>query len=92
MLRKFLLGGVASSFVVLAAGSANAVIFYGDEMDRAREMTTNGSGFDGYLAREYRDFFLFEADQRRRWRRRLVRTCSPRIPPSGISTRRICPP
>ncbi len=67
MLRKFLLGGVASSFVVLAAGSANAVIFYGDEMDRAREMTTNGSGFDGYLAREYRDFFLFEADQMYDW-------------------------
>jgi len=67
MLRKFLLGGVASSFVVLAAGSANAVIFYGDEMDRAREMNTSGSDFDGYLAREYRDFFLFEADEMYDW-------------------------
>lgn len=67
MFRKFLLSGVASSFVVLAAGSANAVIFYGDEMDRAREMETTGSDFDGYLAREYRDFFLFEADQMYDW-------------------------
>lgn len=67
MFRKFLLGGVASSFVVLAAGSANAVIFYGDEMDRAREIETGGSDFDGYLAREYRDFFLFEADEMYDW-------------------------
>lgn len=67
MFRKFLLGGVASSFVVLAAGSANAVIFYGDEMDRAREMRTGGSDFDSYLAREYRDFFLFEADEMYDW-------------------------
>ena len=67
MFRKFLLGGVASSFVALAAGSANAVIFYGDEMERAREMETAGSDFDSYLAREYRDFFLFEADEMYDW-------------------------
>lgn len=67
MLRKMLLGGVASSFVVLASGAANAVIFYGDEMDRAREMQPAASSFDGYLAREYRDFFLFEADEMYDW-------------------------
>ncbi len=67
MRRKILMGGVASSFVVLASGSANAVIFYGDDMDEAREMQTSGSSFDSYLAREYRDFFLFEADQMYDW-------------------------
>jgi len=67
MLRKFLLGGVASSFVVLTAGAASATPFFGDEMERAREMETNGAGFDSYLAREYRDFFLFEADQMYDW-------------------------
>lgn len=67
MFRKILLGGVASSFVVLASGSANAVIFYGDEMDRARVMDTGGTDFDNYLAREYRDFFLYEADQMYDW-------------------------
>ena len=67
MLRKILLGGVASSFVVLASGTANAVIFYGDDMERAREMETGGTTFDSYLAREYRDFFLFEADEMYDW-------------------------
>ncbi|MEQ9607941.1 MAG: OmpA family protein [Kiloniellaceae bacterium] len=67
MLRKILLGGVASSFVVFASGAANAVIFYGDEMDRAREMQPAGASFDDYLAREYRDFFLFEADEMYDW-------------------------
>src|SRR3546814_20494042 len=67
MLRKILLGGVASSFVVLASGGASAVMLYGDEMERARAMQPGGSGFDSYLAREYRDFFLFEADQMYDW-------------------------
>lgn len=67
MLRKILLGGVASSFVVLASGGASAVMLYGDEMDRAREMQPGGTGFDSYLAREYRDFFLFEADEMYDW-------------------------
>ena len=67
MFRKFLLGGVASSFVVLASGGASAVILYGDEMDRAREMQPGGTSFDSYLAREYRDFFLFEADEMYDW-------------------------
>jgi OOP family OmpA-OmpF porin len=67
MFRKFLLGGVASSFVVLAGGGASAVVLYGDEMDRAREMQPGGTSFDSYLAREYRDFFLFEADEMYDW-------------------------
>jgi len=67
MLRKILLGGVASSFVVFASGAANAVILYGDEMDEARVMQPAGASFDGYLAREYRDFFLFEADEMYDW-------------------------
>src|SRR3546814_15714187 len=67
MLRKILLGGVTSSFVVLASGGASAVMLYGDEMERARAMQPGGSGFDSYLAREYRDFFLFEADQMYDW-------------------------
>ncbi|MGF1629458.1 MAG: OmpA family protein [Kiloniellaceae bacterium] len=67
MFRKILLGGVASSFVVLASSGASAVFLYGDEMDRAREMQTGGSNFDSYLAREYRDFFLFEADEMYDW-------------------------
>jgi OOP family OmpA-OmpF porin len=67
MLRKILLGGVASSFVMLASGSASAVPVYGDEMDRAREMQPGGTSFDSYLAREYRDFFLFEADEMYDW-------------------------
>src|SRR3546814_13665915 len=67
MLRKILLGGVASSFVVLASGGASAVMLYGDEMERARAMQPGGSGFDSYLAREYRDFFLFEADPMYDW-------------------------
>jgi OmpA-OmpF porin, OOP family len=67
MLRKILLGGAASSFVVLASGAANAVMFYGDEMDRARELQPSGDSFESYLAREYRDFFLFEADEMYDW-------------------------
>lgn len=68
MLRKILLGGAASS-LVLFAGVANAayIPIYGDEMDRAREMQPSGTGFEDYLAREYRDFFLFEADEMYDW-------------------------
>jgi OOP family OmpA-OmpF porin len=43
------------------------VILYGDEMDDARAMQPGGADFDGYLAREYRDFFLFEADEMYDW-------------------------
>lgn len=67
MFRRILLGGVASSFVALAGGVAQAVPLYGDEMDEARAMQTGGTSFDSYLAREYRDFFLFEADQMYDW-------------------------
>lgn len=68
MLRNFLLGGIASSFVLLAGGANAAYVpVYGDEMDRAREMQPGGTGFEDYLAREYRDFFLFEADEMYDW-------------------------
>jgi OOP family OmpA-OmpF porin len=67
MLRRILLGGVAWSFVALASGGAQAVILYGAEMDEARELQPSGSDFDSYLAREYRDFFLFEADEMYDW-------------------------
>ncbi|MEQ8354815.1 MAG: OmpA family protein [Kiloniellaceae bacterium] len=67
MLRKILMGGVAASFVVMSSGAANAVFLYGDEMDRARALPAQEQSFDGYLAREYRDFFLFEADQMYDW-------------------------
>lgn len=67
MFRRILLGGVASSFVALAGGVAQAVPLYGDEMDEARAMQTGGTSFDSYLAREYRDFFLFEADEMYDW-------------------------
>jgi len=67
MLRKILLGGAAMTFVALASGGANAVMLYGDEMDRARELRPSGGSFDSYLAREYRDFFLFEADEMYDW-------------------------
>ena len=50
MLRKILLGGVASSFVVLASGGASAVMLYGDEMDRARETQPGGTGSMRYRA------------------------------------------
>lgn len=67
MLRRILLGGVAWSFVALAGGGAQAVMLYGSEMDEARAMQPSGADFDSYLAREYRDFFLFEADQMYDW-------------------------
>jgi OOP family OmpA-OmpF porin len=67
MLRRILLGGVASSFLALASSGAQAVILYGDEMDDARAMQPSGADFDSYLAREYRDFFLFEADEMYDW-------------------------
>lgn len=67
MLRRILLGGAAMTFVALASGGANAVLLYGDEMDRAREIESAGDSFDSYLAREYRDFFLFEADEMYDW-------------------------
>ena len=67
MLRKILLTGAASTFVLMAAGGANAALFYGDDMEEAREMQPAGASFDSYLAREYRDFFLFEADQMYDW-------------------------
>lgn len=67
MLRRILLGGVASSFVALVGGAAQAVPIYGDEMDQARAMQTGGTSFDSFLAREYRDFFLFEADEMYDW-------------------------
>ncbi len=67
MMRKILLSGVASTFVVLASGGANAVLFYGDDMEEARAMQTSGATFDSYLAREYRDFFIFEADEMYDW-------------------------
>src|SRR5690606_19018317 len=67
MLRRILLGGVAWSFVTLASGGAQAILLYGSEMDEARELQPSGSDFDSYLAREYRDFFLFEADEMYDW-------------------------
>lgn len=67
MVRRILLGGVASSFVALAAGGALAVPLYGDEMDAARAIKPSGTTFDKYLAREYRSFFLFEADEMYDW-------------------------
>jgi len=67
MLRKVLLSGAASTFVVLASTGANAFVFYGDDMAEARDMRPGGTTFDSYLAREYRDFFLFEADEMYDW-------------------------
>lgn len=67
MLRKLMIGGIASTCVVAAGSEANAVPFYGDEMDRAREMQIREVTFEDYLAREYRGFFLFEADEMYDW-------------------------
>jgi OmpA-OmpF porin, OOP family len=68
MLRKTLLGGVASFLVLFAGGTANAyVLVYGDEMERARDLEPTGTDFESYLTREYRDFFLFEADKMYDW-------------------------
>lgn len=67
MLRRILLGGVAWSFVALAGGGAQAAMFFGNDMDRARQIEPSGSDFDSYLAREYRDFFLYEADLMYDW-------------------------
>src|SRR5690606_1096809 len=67
MFRRILLGGVTSSFVALAGGVAQAVRRYGDEMDEDRAMQAGGTSFDSYLAREYRDFFLFDADEMYDW-------------------------
>lgn len=67
MLRKLMIGGLAASGVVLAGSGASAALFYGDEMERARDMQVQETSFEGYLAREYRDFFLFEADEMYDW-------------------------
>jgi OOP family OmpA-OmpF porin len=67
MLRKFLLGGAATTFIILGSTAAHATLLYGDEMERARALQPQETSFNGYLAREYRDFFLFEADEMYDW-------------------------
>jgi len=67
MLRRILMWGVATSFVITGSATANATLLYGDEMERARAMQPRETSFNGYLAREYREFFLFEADEMYDW-------------------------
>ena len=65
MQKRNLLGATALLAIVLAA-PAQATIFDRD-MERARAMSVDGQTFETALAREYRDFFLFEADQMYDW-------------------------
>lgn len=64
MLRTSLLAGAAA--LAFAAAPAQATVFDKD-MDRARAMAPQGQSFETELAREYRDFFLFEADEMYDW-------------------------
>jgi len=66
MLNRSRIISVATVLALTPVASANAFIF-GDDMDQARAMTPNGTSFEGELAREYRDFFLFEADEMYDW-------------------------
>jgi OmpA-OmpF porin, OOP family len=67
MFRKALLGSAAAAIVAVSSTGAQAFIFYGNDMEEAREMKPVGSSFENQLAREYREFFLFEADDMRDW-------------------------
>lgn len=67
MFRKALLGSAAAAIVAVTSTGAQAFILYGNDMDEAREMQPAGSSFENQLAREYREFFLFEADEMRDW-------------------------
>ena len=66
MLNRSRIISVGTVLALTPVASANAFIF-GDDMDQARAMTPNGTSFEGELAREYRDFFLFEADEMYDW-------------------------
>ncbi len=66
MLKKFLFSGVATSVLFASATTASAII-YDDDMSEARNMIPAGSTFEGELAREYKDFFIYEADKMYDW-------------------------
>ncbi len=88
MLRTSLLAGAAA--LALSTAPAQATVFDQD-MARARDMAPQGQGFETELAREYRAFFLFEADEMYDWfdadhfaEKALSANAGERVPPEVL--------
>ncbi len=83
---------VCMTGLVAAMVSPAAASTWDNDMERARAMTATGTSFEKVLAREYRDFFLFEADKMYDWpdadhfaEKSLAANTGQRVAPETIS-------
>lgn len=65
-MKKTLLASAAILIAAAVLAPAQATVFDRD-MEKARALQIAGDNFGQHLAREYRDFFLFEADEMYDW-------------------------